>query len=188
MRDAQSLSTLVVAGSGDIAPTKYELEDLTLIAEDEGISVETAIQRFGWQEQFSNAVAAIREAYPDTFAGSSMNDGFVGGSVTFVGEVPAAAVKYVSDLPVDVRLIGGAPYSRTQIDASVTAAHRALYSASRPDSVSTYFDVDAGTVVATLYTDDKGDRDESRQLTQSMDESVAQVGPTGGADVPVELK
>ncbi len=74
--DQVAQNTDEVRGMPDVAPPKLgeineaALEDLTTMAEQEGISLEEAIDRYAWHESFSMLVADIREKYPDRFAGA----------------------------------------------------------------------------------------------------------------------
>jgi hypothetical protein len=57
-----------------------ERHDLEVIAGQEEISVREAYRRYGWGQDFSDAVAAVAQEYPDDFVTSAMNqDGEVGG-------------------------------------------------------------------------------------------------------------
>ena len=67
------------------------LEDLETIAEQEGISLEAAIQRYGSQGSFLALHDTIRETFPDEYAWARV--GLAGrGSIGFVGQAPAAAL------------------------------------------------------------------------------------------------
>lgn len=44
--------------------------DLELLAEQEGISLEEAIEKYAWQSPFGYLVNNIRERYPEDFTGS----------------------------------------------------------------------------------------------------------------------
>ncbi len=56
------------------APNEAELEDLQFIAIQEGISLQTAIERYGWRDNFSLAASQIEEAVPDAFIGAEIVD------------------------------------------------------------------------------------------------------------------
>ena len=51
------------------APNEAEMDNLRFVARQEGISVQTAIERYGWRDNFSLATAQIEEAVPNAFAG-----------------------------------------------------------------------------------------------------------------------
>ena len=67
------------------------LEDLETIAQQGGISLEVAIQRYGSQGSFLALIDTIREMFPQEYAWARV--GLAGrGSVGFAGQAPAAAL------------------------------------------------------------------------------------------------
>ena len=56
----------------DDPPSDAELQDLQFIANQEGISLQEAIDRYAWRDNFSLAVSKIREAAPGSFAGAEI--------------------------------------------------------------------------------------------------------------------
>jgi len=66
------------------------LEDLRFIADEEGWSLEEALYRIGWQEDFSRFVQELREAYPEDFtAGGILGEaGPRSVFIAFSGAVP----------------------------------------------------------------------------------------------------
>ena len=73
------------------APNQAELEDLQFIADQEGISLETAIERYGWHDNFSLAVEQIREASPAAFSGAEIVDDS-NAWIAFDGKAPQEAL------------------------------------------------------------------------------------------------
>ena len=73
------------------APSEAELEDLQFIADQEGISLQTAIERYGWRDNFSLAAAQIEEAVPDAFIGAEIVDGS-SAWIAFDGKAPQEAL------------------------------------------------------------------------------------------------
>ena len=59
----------------DDPPSSAELSDLQAVADRKGISLQEAIDRYGWNDNFALAVSRIREAAPTTFAGAEIVDG-----------------------------------------------------------------------------------------------------------------
>ena len=71
-----------------------ELRDLQTIASQEGISLQDAIERYAWNDNFALAVAKIREASPEAFAGAEIID--AGHAwVAFAGRVPELALDMI---------------------------------------------------------------------------------------------
>ena len=78
----------------DDPPNAAELEDLQFIADQRGISLQEAIDRYGWHDNFSLAASRIREAYPETFAGAEIVDG-ANAWIAFTGRPPREALDII---------------------------------------------------------------------------------------------
>ena len=78
----------------DDPPSPTELEDLQFIADQKGISLQEAIDRYAWQGNFSLAVSRIREAAPESFAGAEIVDG-ANAWISFTGSPPKEALDIV---------------------------------------------------------------------------------------------
>ena len=55
-------------------PNDAELQDLHRIADQKDISLQEAIDRYAWNDNFSLAVTRISEAFPTVFAGAEIVD------------------------------------------------------------------------------------------------------------------
>ncbi|MGA9596297.1 MAG: hypothetical protein WBV06_09075, partial [Acidimicrobiia bacterium] len=51
-----------------------EMQDLETLASQKGMSIQAAIDRYGWNDNFALAVAMIRGASPEAFAGAEIVD------------------------------------------------------------------------------------------------------------------
>ena len=78
----------------DDPPSPAELEDMQFIADQKGISLQEAIDRYAWQDNFSMAVSRIREATPKTFAGAEIVDG-ANAWIAFTGDPPKEALDII---------------------------------------------------------------------------------------------
>lgn len=107
----------------DCEPTVADLEDIGFVAEQEGIEMEEAIARLGWQGCFSEAVDYLQAAYPETFAGAAIVDGGRGAWIAFSGQVPDEAVELAAAIPVDVQLIDDRAVSQAELDETLQAVH-----------------------------------------------------------------
>ena len=128
----------------DDPPSDAELVDLQSIATRGGISLQDAIDRYGWRDNFSLAVAKIREASPATFAGGEIVD--AGHAwVSFTGPAPAAAFDIIdiftsshSSISVEVRTDRG--FSEVELQTAIPAVHYAVLGAPEVRDASTTFD------------------------------------------------
>ena len=72
-------------------PSDAELQDLQFIADRDGISLQEAIDRYAWHDNFSKMASTIREVAPQDFAGAEI----VGprhARIAFAGQPPKAAL------------------------------------------------------------------------------------------------
>lgn len=91
---------------------EYELEDLTQLAAEDGISVAQAVARYGWHDEFVLAAAELSTEYPETFAYAELPDYEDSEPiVAFTSAVPSTASENFAALPVSVDLVSGAKYS-----------------------------------------------------------------------------
>lgn len=141
-----------------------EQVDLTTIAEQEGISLVEAYERYGWGEDFSDAVAEIRSKYPNDFVASSMEQGEQPrATVVFASEIPSMVASLLKDLPVPVDLVAHNGVPDAQMNDLVEAVHyKALESASSAH-VSTEADEQSGRIRVTLS---------GKQVTSDVVEAV----------------
>lgn len=115
---------IVPASGSHQAPSEAEQGDLEVIAKSQGVSVENANIRYGWQEKFTKALSEVAARYPDQFAeGVMAPEPGVDARVSFSGNVPTEARRYFTNLPVPVELVGGAKASarKNQSDVSDVA-------------------------------------------------------------------
>ncbi|MFS3127502.1 hypothetical protein ACLM5J_03760 [Nocardioides sp. Bht2] len=131
-----------------------EQADLRAIARDEGISFDQAVDLYGWQNEYAAAAGALENAYPGSYAGSSMNvGGTPGATFRFVGKVPAGVEKLTQAIPVAVHFTGEADYTKEEIRVAVEKAHTAVFEAShslKGQEVSTEYDEANKTVEVTV--------------------------------------
>ncbi len=114
----------------DDPPSPTELEDLQFIADQKGISLQEAIDRYAWQDNFSLAVSRISEAAPETFAGAEIVDG-TNAWIAFTGDPPKEALDIIeiftgshSGVAVEVRT--DKSFTQAEISDAVPAVHYAL--------------------------------------------------------------
>ena len=106
------------------------MEDLQFIADQRGISLQEAIDRYGWHDNFSLAASRIREAAPETFAGAEIVDG-ANAWIAFTGHPPKEALDIIdiftgshSGVTVEVRT--DKSFTEAEISDAVPAVHYAL--------------------------------------------------------------
>lgn len=133
-------------GDLDCEPTPTELEDIGFVAEQDGIDVEEAIARLGWQGCFSEAVDELQTTYPDTYAGAAIVDGGRGAWIAFTGQVPDEAVDLAAEIPVAVQLIADRAVSEAELNKTLQAVHDAVSQHDEIVAAGGSYDLETGEV------------------------------------------
>ena len=125
-------------------PSDAELDDLQFMADQEGISLQEAIDRYAWRDNFSLAVSRIREATPEVFAGAEIVDDSKAW-VSFVGQPPKAALDILdvfrsshSSISVEVRAY--ASITAAELEKAIPAVHYAVLRSPGVRTASTSFE------------------------------------------------
>ena len=131
-------------------PNSAELSDLQAVADRKGISLQEAIDRYAWNDNFALAVSKIREEAPATFAGAEIVDG-AHAWVAFTGRPPRAALDIIeffrsshSGVSVEVRTDLG--FSEAELEEGIPAVHYAVLKATEVLDASTSFDSATGQI------------------------------------------
>ena len=150
---------LVVAASLALSPgtqsttdgiSDAELIDLQAVADQKGMSLQAAIDRYAWNNDFAAAVAEIREAVPGAFTGAEIVD--AGNAwVAFAGSAPAAAKAIVdtftsshSGVSVEVRADKG--FTEVELEKAIEAAHFSVFNSPEVRDAATSFDFATGNI------------------------------------------
>jgi hypothetical protein len=131
----------------DCEPTAAELEDIGFIAEQDGIDMEEAIARLGWQSCFSEAVDYLQATYPETYAGAAIVDRGRGAWIAFTGQVPDEAVELAAAIPVAVRLIDDRTVSQAELNETLQAVHAAVSQHEEIVAAGGSYDLETGKVM-----------------------------------------
>ena len=128
----------------DDPPSDAELQDLQFIADREGISLQEAIDRYAWHDNFSKTASTIREVAPGAFAGAEIV-GHRQARIAFKGQPPQAALDILdvfrashSGISVEVRT--GLGYSEAELQKAIPAVHYAVFRSPGVRNASTSFD------------------------------------------------
>ncbi len=143
----------------DDPPSDAELQDLQFIADQDGISLQEAIDRYAWHDNFSLATSRIREAAPEDFASAEI----VGprqARIAFKEQPPQAALDMLdifrdshSGVTVEVRT--GLGYSEAELQKAIPAVHYAVFRSPGVRDATTSFESSTAqirTVVALELT------------------------------------
>lgn len=144
--------------NGELTPygvDAYQLEDLKLIADEEGITLQDAVTRYGWQDDFALAVEEISEQLPESFSYGEATEGDDPVPVIHLtGDAPAEADAIVTDagtrVNLDLQIENDAIYTALEIEEIVSDAHDAVVYAVGTDDVGTFYDEKANVVRADV--------------------------------------
>ena len=133
-----------------------ELNDLQFMANTEGTTLDEAIARYAWQDDFSVVLRAIRDDDPDSVVHAAITGGSsanikVSGSIS--GNAQDAIDKFNSDYPhVELSLQTGKDpgFTRREADEAVIGAHFAVMAEDGVQDSVTYYDSDAIEIVVTV--------------------------------------
>ena len=118
--------------------TPAELEDIRLVAEEEGWTLAEALDRIAWQQGFAVFVQELREDYVSDFAGAAIL-GEVSPRSVFIGfrsTVPAEVRDDARLQHIDVEFREMLGFSEDGLNRQAIEVHRAMLDAGFPDVVS----------------------------------------------------
>lgn len=134
-----------------------ELEDLQAIADQKGMSLQAAIDRYAWNDNFALAVASVREASPEAFTGAEIVDG-AGAWVAFAAGAPDKAIEIIgafekthATVAVDVRPDFG--FTEVDLEKAIAAVHYAVFEAANVRDATTSFDFDTREITTVVALD-----------------------------------
>ncbi len=135
-----------------------EMQDLRLVAEQNGISLDQAIARYAWNDNFALAVEMIRQGHPDSFSGAEVVD--AGHAwVSFKGSAPedlsAVLDSFAEIAPfVEVGIRADEGYSELELQASIESVHYAILGSPGVRDAATSFEGDTRTIVTSALLDE----------------------------------
>ena len=126
------------------------------MANQEGITLDEAISRYAWGDNFSVMVSAIEEDDPDSVVHVAITGGStahieLSGSIS--GRAQDAIDKFKSDYPhVEIRVKTGQDpgFTRGEAEEAVIGAHYAVLEEGGVQDIVTYYDSDAIAIVVTV--------------------------------------
>ncbi len=128
----------------DDPPSSAELEDLQSVADRKGITLQEAIDRYAWNDNFALAVSGIRQAFPEDFTGSEIVDvghawvGFSGGAPEGLSDMIERLTGSHSGVSIEVRIELG--FTEAEIQSALPTVHLAMVEAPEVLDAVTSFD------------------------------------------------
>lgn len=185
--------------------SEAELQDLQAVAEGRGISLDAAIVRHVWRDDFSFVVQEIQERFPESFAGAEIG-GVDDVWVAFIGPAPDGALELIEDfdrrferlgVAVDVRADG--VVTDAQLAEAIERVHRSVFEAAGVADASTSHDRRTGGITTRVVLEGDAPATTIEDLQSVARESLVDVlgdelaasitvsvrrsyGPLGGSD------
>ncbi|MCA1783764.1 MAG: hypothetical protein ABR551_14110 [Gemmatimonadales bacterium] len=164
----------------------HELEDLEALADQKGISLDTAIIEYSWRDDFSFAAQAIREKFPDTFAGAEIKD-MNDVRINFTGPAPDEALNILNEferrfrsLEIATDVHTEANLSERDLKAAIEGAHYAVLEASEVRDASTSYVSEKRQVRVSVELGKAGTEEDIADLqdvaSQGVDAAIGQPG------------
>jgi hypothetical protein len=134
--------------------SEAEFEDLKFLASQQGMTLEAAIDRYAWSDNFALAVATIREAAPEAFTGAQIVDG-EGAWVAFAASAPDEAERIVeafekAHAAVTVEFRPDFGFTEVDLEIAIEAVHYAVFEAANVRDVTTSFDFDTRQITTVV--------------------------------------
>ena len=131
-----------------------ELEDLQFVADAKGITLEQAIERYGWRDDFAAVVTAIRDDDPDGLVDAAIT-GASSAHIEFSGSISGGAQdaidNFKSENPgVAISVQTGLGLTGREVEDAVVGAHFAVLDEDGVQDSVTYFDSDANEIVVIV--------------------------------------
>ena len=133
-----------------------ELDDLQFLADAEGITLDEAIARYAWRDDFSKMVSAIEDDDSDSVVDAASTSGSTA-RIKFSGSISGnarnAIDKFKSENPgVEISLETGRDQGLTgrEVEEAVIGAHFAVMEEDGLQDSVTYYDGDANEIVVTV--------------------------------------
>lgn len=132
------------------------LEQLTWQAEQEGISVDKAIEKYAWQGPLAYLVNEIRQDYPNDFAGARIEDD-LSAWIAFSGTAPAGAVSSIRAFPRAVRIIENRGFTEAGLNQRLHSVHDSVMANDKVETALSTYDLATGQLEVTVAVEDSVD-------------------------------
>lgn len=144
------LALVLMGTSSTTGADNYELQDMAVIAETEGISVQAAVDKYAWRDDISDINYQISLMFPNDFANSRKNEKGEA-EIRFSGAVPQGARDMLADFMsanpnVVVNFIPNVGFTKAERDAAVEAVHYAVMGHSDVVTATTGFNINTMTI------------------------------------------
>ena len=128
-----------------------ELDDLQFVADAEGITLDEAIARYAWGDDFSAAVGVIRDNDSSSIAGAASTGGSTA-TIRFSGSIPADAQRVIDDFEaenqhVTISTQTNLGYTEWESEEAVVGAYYAVMAKSGVEDGTAHFEGETNEIV-----------------------------------------
>ena len=155
-----SVSAFLIAAKNDspVATTSHssvsgdaELEDLQFVADAKGITLDEAIARYAWRDDFSAAVGVIRDNDPSSIAGAAITSASTA-TINFSGSISADAQSVIDDFEAEnpnitISTQTSLGYTEWESEEAVVGAYFAVMAENGVEDGTAYFDDETNQIV-----------------------------------------
>ena len=144
----------IAAVTESVVRDNHELEDLQSVADQKMITLEQAIERYGWHDEFSEAVNDIRKADPDSLSGAAIT-GHSTAEIRFKGDISGDAQdvldRFNSQNPaISTGTRRNAGFTERDAEDAVAGAYFAVLSEEGVQDAMAYFDSNTNEVFVSV--------------------------------------
>jgi hypothetical protein len=158
-----SVSAFLIAAKNDspVATTSHssvsgdaELEDLQFVADAKGITLDEAIARYAWRDDFSAAVGVIRDNDPSSIAGAAITSASTA-TINFSGSISADAQSVIDDFEAEnpnitISTQTSLGYTEWESEEAVVGAYFAVIEENGVEDGTAYFDDETNQIVIAV--------------------------------------
>ncbi|MFD9943209.1 S1 family peptidase [Nonomuraea sp. NPDC059023] len=128
-----------------------QIEDLAGMAKAKQISLDEAIERYGYQRLGDQVADRLKATFADQLAGFAyVTDSGSSVWIGFRSAIPPQAVELAKTLPVPVELKGNLGYTESELPQAQGRVHQALQKNADISNVATWYSTRNGTVEALV--------------------------------------
>ena len=133
-----------------------ELEDVQFMADHRGITLDEAIARYVWRDDFSAMTTVIRNDDPDSVVHAAITSGSTA-HIELSGSISSRAQDAIDEFKFDYPHVGisvktgkSQGFTRGEAEEAVIGAHYAVLERDGVQDIVTYYDHDANEIVVTV--------------------------------------
>lgn len=144
-----------------------ELEDITSLAEQEGLTLEDAIDKYAWQHPFAMLVNEIRQAHPDSFAGATIEPEQRTAWIAFKDRAPVDALQALVAFSRPIEVVEGRGFTEADLNQQIRDVHFAIMA--RTDvvlSASSGYDLATGEILVEVAT--RSSEEDASDLVETL--------------------